>query len=148
MSRWSRLLCAVAVVVAMPAMAGEETTKGRITDTDREDSSFTVQTDDGGQREFRVGESTIVRKDGQTREYGDIATGDRVQVTAESGAGAMPVASRVDVLEGSASADPGVTGSGSGGVEDSTTEGDTTTRPDEPRRARTSGESGAHPEND
>lgn len=122
---------ALACFAAGVATAGE--VRGRVTDTDPSKQTFEIRTDAGEMRKFRVDDRTVTRKDAQTHSFGDIHEGDVVTVVTETEALAdeSPRASRVDVLEGSASTDPGPEGGGIGGVGSGTSSGDHTGAPHE-----------------
>ncbi|RIL07239.1 MAG: hypothetical protein DCC71_03875 [Proteobacteria bacterium] len=133
MSRFASLF---GLGLALGLAAGTATAaevRGRVTEADPEKQTFTIRTSDGGMRSFRVDGSTVTRKDAQVHSFGDIAEGDQVIVVTETEALAneKPVATRVDVLEGSASTDPGPEGANVGGVGSGTVQGEHTGAPNE-----------------
>jgi hypothetical protein len=106
--------CGLALA-ALPARADEF--RGRIVSVDPAAAVFVVKNDDAT-RHFRVAKDTVTRKDGQNREFGDVSPGDLVRVESDGSAGRDEIATAeiVDVLEGSASTDPGPEGVGTGGL--------------------------------
>jgi hypothetical protein len=131
-----RFARSLAIAVGLACVAGSATAgevRGRVTKADTDAQTFTIRTDGGEMRSFRVDDETVTRKDAQVHSFGDIHAGDVVTVVTEQEALAneTPRASRVDVLEGSASTDPGPEGAGDGGVGSGTTSGDHTAAPHE-----------------